>query len=589
MPVLLRPHDRFAPFQEAIAPSATVAKKVFVFDHIPKCAGSSMHDMLAACAPDYTIIDSACELIDYAEKVANTEGGGAFYAGGHAAYGLHELLPRSCRVFYYTLLRDPFEVAWSYYKYHKTIGLMGCGSFVDYLYDNPCVSISRFLGGSYEQALVRLESYAYIGFVDRLDKSLHEISSLLGLPLTDFPHRNATSGMAREAAAIDLSPLREFAEDFKIYAHFRRRPNEAKPRAPSAPARAAATYAQRNRTLSRFFDRSIGLTELSQALEQERDPHAVYFIACVLAKANCALNDTAFRKIVSSQADRILTCLNPAQVNSQARYELVLGVLQDLLANIRYDKQSIVLQNAVLLLQFLASTSCAREQGLSPQLLENAVALHPYDAHAWMSRALFQRQHNDPRAALASLERVPLNQRWTKYCNERLVTNAAANKGALPVQEVEQTPHQRALEFLIRNFTQSKRRLISTLGEGPILVIRSGPLPLLDDLLASLDHRRFDVLLLLQKSLAGVEKYRRYERFFIDDGWFDPQRAFKDRERLAATPVRHVVCLCSEFSALSGLQNFLVFCDTLQAESASAYMMSNLFVEKGLKSLVPLD
>lgn len=96
-----------------------------IFLHIPKAAGSTLHDLLerqfapqesfATCStPRYPHSDlNAFEALD-AQQLANIR-----LLNGHMGYGLHRRLPRPA--LYITFLREPVERVLSHYSFERTL------------------------------------------------------------------------------------------------------------------------------------------------------------------------------------------------------------------------------------------------------------------------------------------------------------------------------------------------------------------------------------------------------------------------------------------------------------------------------------
>lgn len=586
-----------------------MSKNVFVFDHIPKCGGSSMYALLHKHIGSFVAVRSAHQLIECADKIAESPEEN-HYLGGHYVYGVHDLLPKSCNVVYYTLLRNPLEASYSLYRYLKKVTVLR-GSFIDFLYDNPCNSMTTFLGGSYENALVRLKKYRFVGFLDQKELSLRCISSLLKVELSRLERHNATENVHDILNEIDTSALREVMDDLRLYEYFRHAFDrsaakgglpEAMPgtpmgcaatTAPPQPEPSQTVYVHPNAAIEQWSRGRENTKDIAGLIATEESPDRIFFLAMILGRNNRPIGDETFDRILEALNERFIECLNASQISSKYRFEAAYEMAGNLAAHASLDKDTVVLNEAKKMFMFLASSAYARQNGLSVPVLQEICERDPHDPVLQTNLVIQHRLDRDFGRAMEMLDRIHPSARWTTYSNEYFVTKVAERSGAFRFSDIAQDdafiPHRKALRFLDDNFRLSDRKPLEEIDRDGMLVLRSGPLPVLDDLLASVRRMGGTASIVMQKSLCAEEKYRDFTRYGIDDGWFDASRHEELKNTLQGMSFGSIVLLCSDFNSLNKLHNFLVFCRAIPSNGVYAYPISNLFAQQDRKSFVPLQ
>ena len=117
-----------------------------IFNHIPKCGGTNLHQSLIAsgisCALlyGYDILDITHEIFPHKQVYSS-----------HDIDGMHYLLNNTDKYFYFTFIRDPYQKALSMYKfindiYKNNSYTINC-DINRFLYEYPHNNLIRFLGG----------------------------------------------------------------------------------------------------------------------------------------------------------------------------------------------------------------------------------------------------------------------------------------------------------------------------------------------------------------------------------------------------------------------------------------------------------
>lgn len=564
-------------------------KNVFVFDHIPKCAGTSLHAMFDRDFPEYRYIESPISCISFADNI-NASTRSNHYCGGHHVYGIHELLNADCKVYYFTFLRNPLAVAHSLYRHGMQTKLYSYGSFIDYLFDNPYTSMVRHLGGTVERAVARLENYFFIGFVEQLRESVFALGQALGISFGDIPCKNSSPKNPNTPdAQVKTKAIQKYCHDFAVYAYF-----SEKTACPPTPA---GTIDPRDVSFTESchavdtWHNGVSAKELPTArlkLETNDNTDDNIYTSLLLSKINAEMDDATFHFILDGIRKGARLSISPHQVTTPDRFRALFEILKTLLGKSYGDRNTCVAIEAGNFFCMLASSPYARRMGIDLDLAKRNAECFPFRHCAHFQLAQLQRQHGETKNALASLGRIPPDARWTNFTNEYIANLSCLLDDPLSILEhlapEAVTPQQMALAFLEDNFGYSQRIRLASLPVGNTLIVASGPVILLEDLLASL-HRDLPGQSLLMPKRSFKEKYATRD-VVLFDGWFAPNNHYPWTDALLGKGFKNVILLCSDFMALNNIHNFIDFFALLPQASIYAYMMSNLFAQAHQKSLV---
>lgn len=154
-------------------------KAISIFNHIPKCGGSTLKLMLAAC------FSKNCFLHHYNIFDLHEDFDVADAFSSHDVSGIENILPEGKRCYYFTLLRHPLSLATSAivfakWYFHSDV-IANCSTeklFYSYGMKNV---LTRFLGnGNKGLAAENLfEKYAFFGLVEKYDLSIAALSKII--------------------------------------------------------------------------------------------------------------------------------------------------------------------------------------------------------------------------------------------------------------------------------------------------------------------------------------------------------------------------------------------------------------------------
>ena len=226
----------------------STGKSIQVFLHIPKCAGSSVDRMMAACAhyrqrnymryvveefkPPVLIRPGWIGAWSDVVSRANLSGRKGQYVSGHFPFGVHKLFDKRCR--YITVLRNPIERELSSFNFHYQRGYLDENACLENLMekkeilDNPQ---TRMLAGIesmhgecsdeiYWSAISNLDAhFDLVGIAEKTDAFMSALLGLNGWPAVLSARAQVTGVRLIDTPSGDLTQqLRTFhAYDVQLY------------------------------------------------------------------------------------------------------------------------------------------------------------------------------------------------------------------------------------------------------------------------------------------------------------------------------------------------------------------------------------
>lgn len=196
-------------------------RTILVFDHIPKCAGTSFEAWLTTASGGKRVY-AHC----HADYVAMAQQGSHDFkvVADHYTWATHCFLPAEVNVAYVTMIREPLQAAISLYNFSRNQLFGEYGTDINtYLLDYQPNLFTNHLGqGSLRAAMEKLfETYAAFGLVERYRQSLDVIAAALGLVAVPrvMEKRNVSQGIRHEISdAVREIFMAENADDYVLYA-----------------------------------------------------------------------------------------------------------------------------------------------------------------------------------------------------------------------------------------------------------------------------------------------------------------------------------------------------------------------------------
>lgn len=199
-------------------PEFGAGPSALIFHHLPKCAGTTFRHQLVSRFEsfyDASFLESwARDHLAIRQSTVKR-----LAIAGHAALGMHELLPPQYRAYYITVLREPYARALSEYRFLRN-WYCPIPPLADYLRRiQPNFLVHRLGNGDFDLAMERLSSFYYLfGITERFDDFLAHLGSVTNLDFSIYTSRNCSSAGNEEPAG----PIRdEFIEhnalDIQLY------------------------------------------------------------------------------------------------------------------------------------------------------------------------------------------------------------------------------------------------------------------------------------------------------------------------------------------------------------------------------------
>ncbi|SOB58986.1 protein of unknown function [Pseudodesulfovibrio profundus] len=571
-------------------------KQLFIFDHIPKCAGMSLHALLKEHFPQYRHLNSATETRNYAIELESAEGD-IHICGGHHVYGIHEVVGSKYESQYFTFLRDPLQVAYSFFSYNKNLKSVLGGSFIDYLYDNQLANFTNHLGGTLDLAMVRLDGYGFIGFTESMSSSVYQLGLFLGKEFRDIPHNNKTD---HKEKCKSMDPLKSYFSqkscDYELFNHYKNRFVEIKPSLPTAK-RSAKIMDKQNEVVAGWFEsitqgtpKDLSNYDFDSAIKSVPDLKEKSRLISFVSKLNINISDAIFDESIQCYVAGEQVRLNPNTLDSKYRFDAVYGIYMDWCSYPSCRADSFVAYEATTLAAILINSPYAQQKGIAIELAEKHHDLFPDTPLSTSLLSLVYRKSGESKKCLDVVEDIISKTKSVAMANEYIATYSFGLEK--PLQEVRGLkksilePHHNGVRFLQELFPYSERVLLRELADENTLVIRSGPMLILEDLIEAIDISPANMSIMTSDSPPLKDEAFRTVYYF--DGWFQPSADYSWKDSFKESRFETVILLCSSFASLNSLHNFINYLSHLKNVPLFAYPMSNVFTPKTHKSLIKI-
>jgi len=196
------------------------SETIIVFDHIPKCAGTSFDAWLTDVYAGRKI-HLHCHA-DYLDLLSKNEFDFKIISD-HYTWGVHHFLPDHLDVAYITLIRDPLQTAISLYKFSKNQLFGDYDKDINsYLLEYQSNMFTNHLGqGSLQKAKEKLfETYIAFGVIESYNESIAHIADILkiegGIPAQTKRNVSKSTNLKINDAVVDVFKKIN-ADDYELY------------------------------------------------------------------------------------------------------------------------------------------------------------------------------------------------------------------------------------------------------------------------------------------------------------------------------------------------------------------------------------
>ncbi len=191
-------------------------RSALIFNHIPKCAGSTVNRLMKSLFPCCHYLPSAWDWNRFV-KAIEFDARGLVAFCGHMTWGVHEMLPEDVSCYYFTFLRDPLELAASNLSHQVNTGFL---REEDYASLQQNIMVQVLAGGDAKLAGERLANdYFHVGFVEHFDESIDTLLHKLVMPDTGYVLRNKSPHKVRLTPEQQAIILKANRDDSALYSH----------------------------------------------------------------------------------------------------------------------------------------------------------------------------------------------------------------------------------------------------------------------------------------------------------------------------------------------------------------------------------
>lgn len=565
-------------------------KKLFVFDHIPKCAGTTMHAIFKRDLPGYTVLPCTKKKMEFVDHI-NNDAHDVFYCGGHDVYGMHELVGSQFVVRYFSFLRDPLKIAISSYNYTKTESSCPYGSLIDFLSSSLCQNIVNYLGGTVDEAILRLEQYAFIGFVDELEKSLAKLGEVMGVSFGAIPIKNKSQNyFGYTSGDIHFDAIEELAADYKVYNHFMKKRRSA----PDKKRKVKCTdveFTHISVANKQYQKNKIQHSDISSRLKCGDSPNdrQLFFLRRQL---NLSISDEDIQNILGSPIDiNIDLVFNPSQIDTVEKFRaLKREMVEAYLPLARYDKYSFGAMQLKRLTIKLAHSKYAAQNNLWREMFCDMLDIFPGDADLLRCWAVMEKINGNYTSALNILSNVKEASRNAAYDNVYLdAFMGAGGNLSNPNDRIAEeifARMQAIAKFVSLNQDISGRVRLKSLPRKKTLIIQSAPAFVLHDILSEA-CTLFPSITVLAKEGQSSPPFADVEYYYYK-GWFKADGKYHWESMLSGEEFTNIVLLNTDYNSLNNLANFLDYFVRPYEKTAFAYPLLNAFADSDEKTLIPL-
>ena len=557
---------------------------VFAFDHIYKCAGSTVYNILSQSPSKSYFIPTACSSARIYKTISDHKPGDIIFLFGHATWGIHYLLPNNFKVLYFTLIRHPINLAISSYHYGVNayeIQRLGLNQYLEEFNFRTMVS---HLGEATQKAHDRLNQYALVGFVEEFNEAMASIANLTNIPLPQSQKQNVSPAKILPDHDLVTYLIDKGGPDFDLYftcggKHIPSFPKKS----PQNIINANSVYTPTDNAFRASLNSEKWINTKKLTLESKEDIyHSFFHKTRALAQIyNIALEDKFLIDAIDLLEDLSVNCIVPRMVKSESVFSKICKIADFLENNLPKDGTTVMSRRLQEVLTFIANSTFAEEHGLSENYHQKSIAVYDEYPQPIYAYCVWLRKNKRFHDALSSLKKIKEAYKDKLFFIEYAVTLYLAH-GEKALYDSISSHQETAEKYFNQNFFPTLgnkiKKLNSFIGNN-VLMIRSGPEIIFRDLIRAIRNTVESMAMIVQDDFQVGDGIPEESVFRISSGKFDPNVMFKREQELRGKAYDALIFVIANYSHIDSLSNFFSFTNQLKCKEQYFYTMDNIFLK----------
>ncbi|BBO88325.1 tetratricopeptide repeat protein [Desulfosarcina ovata] len=556
---------------------------VFVFDHIFKCAGTSVAQMLHSSKVHTCHLPTASSLIRIEDSLYGMKPGDKVFLYGHKTWGVHEQLSDHYNVIYFTLLRNPIKLALSTYGYRVNTYEIEKITVDEYLATYTFNKMVGHLGGSLKNAQERIEKYAIVGVVEKINDFISILSNLTGTIFNKKFQLNVTSKSFHPDSKIIEYVNEKGGDDFELYAY------KSDTKSSCFLVTDAVSEEKVIRAYTKVddsFQDKINNLNWDEAkkiiLNSKKDRYHSFFhkTKALSQFFNLSLDEEFILEVINSLEDMAIMCLSPSSVETKNVFEKLCIIAEFLNNHIFEDYTSSISRRLQNLFTFLGNTKYAEENRLCEKYHRRAIDISDQFPEPLFAYGVWLRKEGRAKEAISVLERIKNINRDKRFYTEYAVTLYIA-QGQDALDEYirsEKKEIEQVFPNLFNLKTSRRRCYLKDFQNKRILIIRSGPEMVFNDFLKNLVGIPIQLTIMIQENISIHDNPFVETVYRIPSGQFNPIENFEGKSQILSKEFDSVIMVTTDYGKIDRLANFFAFTKQIKKNEQYFYTMDNVFL-----------
>lgn len=562
-------------------------KSVLIFDHIPKCAGTTMLSCMQQAFPAFLPLYSAHSWIEHRLVVDSLlEKHGVLAMAGHYAWGVHRILPEEVNCYYITILREPVSLAQSQLGFQQLKGSHACRAQIveRWLLEHDYSSMTRHLsGGPLQPALDMIDTaYAHVGFTKHFDATLEVLAEMTGIPFEQPERKNVSTIRPRASKEIEEAVRRRGGADFEVYEWAMERwGNRTSVRQSCRPAN---KQAKASSTPSKLFEQVVdndagAIRRMSSGGLMDLSDLKVFHENFAMR-----LNDATLVDFIDKYRDLVVNSLSADLVTSDDVVEALLNVADEL-SPLATQETADAFNGQLANLYLLLARAGGRKDDptWAEKMFKLALELCPDSYRCNHAYMVWLRQAGRFREALRVVRDLMSENMGQHILREAVITIDMAegvDAAQAFLNDYRKDINAAFNATLLRTTIPYPTVGLEAFAGGTGLLVRSGPELICKDLLQALADLNVELDVIMQESCGLDADYEFRQIFRVPDGKLIPADLVRrEGDDLIGKPYDFVIVITSTIESLVCARNVLSLGRTLKWGTVWGYHFENFFYD----------